>query len=45
MTNKRFINQLGHFQVVDARNVEKLLGSVHKYDTAGKAAIARVRVS
>ena len=35
---------LDHFvQAVDARNVEKLLGSLHRYDTAGKAAIARVR--
>ena len=25
--------------------MEKLLGSVHQYDTAGKAAIARVRIS
>lgn len=32
-------------KVVDARNVEKLLGSVHKYDTAGKAAIARMCLS
>ena len=37
-------SDIRHFQVVDARSVEKLLGSVHKYDTAGKAAIAKVRI-